>query len=158
MRYQIKERGWTLGDTYAIRDAAGAVALQVHGKVFSWGDDLTLTDATGREVARIKQRLMTLMPTYEIHKGGQLFAELRREFSWFEKTFTLDVPGPNDYTVKGSFWQHEYTFTRGGRVVATVAKRYFQWRDTYGVDIAAGEDAVSILATVIVIDLMAEKK
>ena len=56
--------------------------------------------------------------------GWQLFAEVIKEFSWFSKTLTLDVPGPNDYVIDGSFWQNHYEFTRSGRVVAKVAKEY----------------------------------
>ena len=33
------------------------------------------------------------------------FAEVIKEFSWFKSKFTLDVPGPNDYTIGGSFWE-----------------------------------------------------
>jgi uncharacterized protein YxjI len=47
---------------------------------------------------------------------------------------------------------HEYTFRRGGRVVATVSMRWFSFSDTYGIDVADGEDAVLILASAVVID------
>jgi len=48
----------------------------------------------------------------------------------------------------------EYTFTRCGKVVATVSKQWFAWTDTYGVDIADGEDDVLILASTVVIDMV----
>ena len=83
-----------------------------------------------------------------------MFAEVIKEWTWFNKKFTLDVPGPNDYTIQGSFWDHEFTFERAGRIVATVSKKYWSWTDTYGVDIQDGEDEESILATCIVIDLV----
>ena len=69
-------------------------------------------------------------------------------------TFTLDVPGPNDYTVAGSFWDHEYRFERSGREVALVSKALWSWSEYYGVEIEEGEDDLSILATCIVIDLV----
>jgi hypothetical protein len=43
----------------------------------------------------------------------------------------------------------------GGRVVAEVSKKWFAFTDTYGVDIADGEDAVLILASTVVIDMIA---
>jgi uncharacterized protein YxjI len=49
----------------------------------------------------------------------------------------------------------EYTFTRSGGQVAEVSKRWFAFSDTYGVDIADGEDDVLILASAVVIDLVA---
>jgi len=37
--------------------------------------------------------------------------------------------------------------------VATVSKQWFTFTDTYGVDVAAGEDDVLILASSVVIDM-----
>jgi len=68
--------------------------------------------------------------------------------------FTLDVPGPNDYEIDGSFWQHEFEFKRSGRSVATVSKSYWDWTDSYGVNIVGGEDDVAILTIVALLDLM----
>ena len=67
--------------------------------------------------------------------------------------FVVDVPGPNDYKVEGSFWKHDYTFERKGKgLVATINKEMYSWTDSYGIKIVDGEDDISILATCIVID------
>ena len=58
----------------------------------------------------------------------------------------------------GSFWAHEYDFTRSGRTVATVSKKRWSWTDSYGIDIIDNEDDVSILCTVVVIDLVCHDK
>ena len=152
MRYQIKEKFWALGDDFYITDAHGQRAFFVDGAAFSWGSKLSFQDMQGNELAYIAQKLLTFMPKYSIYRNGQLFAEVKKEFTWFRKQFTLDVPGPNDYTIDGSFWDHEYVFTRGGRTVARVSRSFFSLTHTYGVDIVDGEDDVSILATCIVID------
>ena len=82
----------------------------------------------------------------------QLFAEVVKEHSWFKQKFLLDVPGPNDYEIEGSFWMHEFEFTRHGKTVARVQKKVWDWRDSYGVEIDDGEDEVAILCACIVID------
>ena len=152
MVYSIKEKFWSWGDKFSITDRAGNLAYYVDGKAFSWGNKLSFQDSQGRELAFIRQKLLSLKPRYEILVGGKPFAEVVKEWSWFKKRFTLDVPGPNDYSIEGSFWEHEFTFERGGRQVARVSKNYWGWRDRYGVDVVDGEDAVSILCTCIVID------
>ena len=73
-------------------------------------------------------------------------------------TTTIDVPGPNDYTISGSFWEHEYAFERGGAIVAHVSKELSSWTDTYGIDVVDGEDDVAILATCVVIDLVCHEE
>jgi uncharacterized protein YxjI len=62
------------------------------------------------------------------------------------------VPGPNDYAIDGSFWRHDYSFQRAGRLVAQVSKALWSWTDSYGIEVAGEEDDVSILCAAIVID------
>lgn len=152
MRYVIKEKFWSWGDDFFIQDANQNNVFFVDGIAFSWGNKLSFQDLQGNELAFISQKLLSWKPRYQIFRNGQMFAEVIKEFSWFTKEFTLDVPGPNDYSISGSFWQHEYAFTRGGRRVASVSKSYFSWTDTYGIDIIDGEDDISILCAAIVID------
>ncbi|MEM9586120.1 MAG: LURP-one-related family protein [Planctomycetota bacterium] len=154
--YQIKEKMFTLGSQYVIRDADGEPLYHVQGKVFSWGDSLSFQDNAGSELATIEQKLLSWKPRYRIYRSGELYAEVVKEWTWINRKFTLDVPGPNDYTIDGDFWNHEYTFRRGGRVVAHVSKAFWSWADTYGVQTIDGEDDQAILVTCIVIDLVCD--
>ena len=106
----------------------------------------------GVELAFISQKMLSFLPRYEIYREGELFATLAKEFSWFKKKFSLDVPGPNDYEITGSFWLHDYEFKRRGAVVAVVSKAVWTWSDTYGVDIADGEPEIPILCAALAID------
>ncbi|MDE0865600.1 MAG: LURP-one-related family protein [Rubripirellula sp.] len=152
MIYRIKEKFWSLGDTFYITDENGVECFVVKGKAFSWGNKLSFQDVAGNELAQIRQKLMVFKPRYQIFVGDELFAEVTKEFSWLTKKFLLDVPGPNDYSIDGSFWKHDYTFTRKSGCVATVSKNVWGWTDSYGVQIVEGEDAVSILCACIVVD------
>lgn len=154
MRYIMRQKFWSWGDDFTIKDENEQDVFLVDGAAFSWGDNLSVQDMDGNQLAHISQALFTLMPRYEIFRNGEKFAEVIKEFSWFNSSFTLDVPGPNDYSITGSFWQHEYEFQRKGQTVARVSKRYFSWTDTYGIDVVDGEDVLAILSTCIVIDLI----
>lgn len=152
MIYKIREKFWSWGSKFSITDEQEEPIYYVHGKAFSWGSKLSFQDIDGQELAFIDQKLLSWKPRYIIIRDGQPFAELVKEWSWFKKKFTLDVPGPNDYTIDGSFWDHEFVFTRAGQTVATVSKAIWGWTDSYGVDIVAEEDDVSILCACIAID------
>lgn len=152
MLYKINEKFWSWADEFAITDEAGNECFFVYGKAFSWGDNLSFQDSNKREVAYIEQELFSWKPRYRILKNGEFFAEIVKEWTWFNKEFTLDVPGPNDYTIEGSFWNHEFVFTRGGETVANVSKNLWGWTHEYGVDIVDGEDDIAILCSCIVID------
>lgn len=150
----MKEKLWAFGDDFRIQDSEGKDVYFVDGKGFSFGKKLSFQDLTGKELAFIDQKLFSFKSTYEIFRDGQLFAEVIKEISLFKSKFTVDVPGPNDYMVKGNFMNFEYEFERSGRSVARVSKEFFAWGDTYGIDIIPNEDDITILATAVVIDLV----
>lgn len=153
MRYLMKQKLFSWGDDFTIKDDAGRDVYFVDGKGFSLGSQLSFQDMQGNELAFIKQKLLSWGPTYEIARNGEIVAVVKKElFSFIHHRFTVDVPGPDDLEAEGSFTDHEYTFQRGGSVVATVSMRWFSWTDTYGVEIADDEDPVLILASAVVID------
>lgn len=150
----MKEKAFSFTQDYQVMNPNKEVEFVIKGKPFSWGNKLSFRDTSGRELALIDQKMSFLKPSYQIIINGNVFAEVIKEFSWFNKKFTLDVPGPNDYEIDGSFWNYDYRFHRGGKVVAEVSKKHFSWTDTYGIEIDDDEDYLSILCTVIVIDLV----
>jgi uncharacterized protein YxjI len=150
----MRQKLFAWGDDFLIRDESGRDAFFVDGKVFSLGHQLSFQDLQGNELAFIHQRLLAWGPTYEIYGQGQLRAVVKKAiFTCFRCTFSVDVPGPDDLEARGDFTDYEYQFERCGRTVAVVSKRWFSWVDTYGVDIAEGEDDLLILASTVVIDL-----
>jgi uncharacterized protein YxjI len=154
MRYVLKQKLWSWGDDFTIKNEAGADVFFVDGRAFSLGKKLSFQDLNGNELAFIRQKLLSWGPTYEITRAGELAAVVKKHlFTFFRCKFTVDVPGPDDLEASGDFLDHEYAFKRGGRTVAQVSKRWFTWTDTYGVDIAEGEDDLLILASTVVIDM-----
>ena len=163
MQYLMRQKWLSLGDDFAIQTPDGREAFYVDGRAFSFGDKLSFQDMAGHELAFIRQKLLAWGPTYELERNGQLVAVVKQKlWTLFRNRFTVDVdadgPSPTDLEVQGDFWQHEYTFTRANQPVATVSKRYFSWTDTYGVDIAPGEDDVLILACTVIVDMATQKK
>ena len=159
MRYVIRERLFRLGEDSDITDESGQRVFQVDGKVLSLRDLLIVRDPAGNEVARVHRKLIALRPTYEITVGGQEVAEVRKKFfTPFGDRFTIDLPGPDDLEMVGNLLDHEFTIRRGDQTVATVSKQWFSLRDTYGVEIAPGEDTVLVLASVLALDLAQDRE
>jgi len=155
MRYVMRQKLFSWGDDFVIKDETGREVFFVDGKAFSIGNQLAFQDMNGNELAYISQKLLAWGPTYEITSGGQLVAVVKKHlFTLLRVQFTVDVPGPDDLEANGSFLDHEYDFTRGGNIVASVSKRWFTWADTYGVDVVTGEDDILILAATVVIDMV----
>jgi uncharacterized protein YxjI len=150
----MRQRLFSWGDDFFIKDENGQDLFFVDGKALSFGDQLSFQDLSGNELALIKQRLLSWGPTYEIYRADQLYAVVKKElFTFFKCKFMVDVPGPDDLEAEGDFLDHEYVFNRDGSPVAAVSKQWFSWSDTYGVDIEDGEDDIVILASTVVIDM-----
>jgi uncharacterized protein YxjI len=156
MRFTMRQDLIALGDDFTIKDADGREVYKVDGKAFTIvREKLSFQDIEGKELAFIRERMISLTDSFEILRDGKLAAVVKKDFfNVFRCGFTVDVPGPDDLEATGNLLEHEYIFKRGNREVASVSKRWFTLRDTYGIDIDDGEDPVLILAAAVVIDLV----
>lgn len=153
MRYVMRQKVFSLGDDYVIRDENGCDAFVVAGKVFALGNHLAFNDMTGNKLASIDQESPWGL-TYDIRKGDQLWAVVHKKmFTFFNCQFTVNEVGQDDVLAAGNFTDHEYMFTRGGTPIARVSKQWFQFSDTYGVEVDQQGDDILILASTVVIDL-----
>ncbi len=151
----MKQKLFSWGDDFTIKNESGEDIFFVDGRAFSIGNKLSFQDMKKHELAFIRQKLLSWGPTYEITRNGELAAVVKKHlFALLRCSFTVDVPGPDDLEAQGSFLDMEYTFTRADQVVAEVSKRWFSFTDTYGVDIREGEDDVLILARTVVINMV----
>ncbi len=93
MRYVMKEKILAWGDDFTIRDESGNEVFYVDGKIFSFGDKLSFRDVrTKQELAVIDQKMLAIGPTYEIYRGGQVAAVVKKQlFTFFRTKFSVDV-------------------------------------------------------------------
>ena len=68
--------------------------------------------------------------------------------------WTVKVKEGPDLEVQGNILDHEFTIGEGRDKVAEVSRKWFRVRDTYGVEIEAGQDPALILAVTVCIDQM----
>lgn len=154
MRYQIRQKIISWGDDFTIKDESGEDRYYVDGKAISIGDKLSLQDMNGTELAAIEQKVLSFGKTYRILRDGKAVGTVRKKkFTLFRDVFEVEDSAAGDLDAEGDYFDHEYRFTRDGRQVASVSKKLFSLSDSYGVEIADGEDDVLILAVVVVIDL-----
>jgi uncharacterized protein YxjI len=159
VRYIIREKLLHLGEDSVITDESGRPVYQVEGKIFSLQHTLVMRDMAGNEVATIRQHVISIPPTWEITRGGQELAEVRKKlFTFLGDRFTVDIPGPDDLEVQGNIFEHEFSITRGGLAAATVSKQWISLTATYGVEIAPGQDDALILACVLILDLAEDEE
>ena len=155
MRYMLRQKMFSLGDKFTIKNEAGGDVFFAKGRIFSLGHKLSFQDMQGAELAFIKQKMLTFSATYEISRENEMGAVLRKRlFTLVRDTFDVALDDGGEWLVKGSFTDYEYAISRNDQEIARASKRWFTMTDTYGVDIADGEDDVLILACVLAVDLI----
>ena len=155
-RYRMRQRLFSIGEDFVIEDDRGRPVFRVDGKVLRIRETFVLEDMQGNEVVTIRQKLLALRESMTIARGGSVIATIRK--AWitpFRDKFVVDVGGGGDMVAQGDILDHEYEIRRGSERVATVSKHWFAFTDTYGIEIAPGEDDALILAIAVAIDEMA---
>ena len=153
MKLYIKEKVFTWGDQFTVKDEDGNDQYVVEGEVFSWGKKLHVYDMTGREVAFIKQEVWSFLPRYYVFCGDRQVAEIQKEFTFFFPKYRIDGLG---WEIDGSFMAHEYEITQSGRTIVSISKEWMTWGDSYELNITNPSDEIVALAVVLTIDCVME--
>ena len=151
MVFQVKQKLFSLGDKFTIRDRDGLDCFQVQGKVLSLGAKLSFQDMMGHELYYIEQQLLRLLAEYRIYQNGNVLASCQQKFSLLGSKFEISSQ-KGHYTIVGQPLNYNYEILKDGQRVAIINKQFFSFSDTYGVEIEATEEEAFILSLVIVID------
>lgn len=153
MRYQVRQKIFSIGDKFTIRDESMNDIYMVKRQILSFGKKLRIYDMAENELCYIEQRLFRLLPEYDIYLEGQHVAGVRKKFAIFKNDFIIDS-SLGQYYADGNIFAHEFAIYKDGVPVAHVSKKFFSLTDTYGVDIDDSENQLLLLALVIVIDMV----
>lgn len=155
MRYQMREEMFAIGDDYWIEADGGQPAFKVDGKTLRIRNTFVLETPAGDEVFTIQKKLLSVRETMEIERNGEAVATVKKALMTpLRDRFSIGVEDGEDMEARGNIVEHEYEIERGGDKVARVSKRWFRMRDTYGIEIAEGQDDALILAVMVCIDQM----
>lgn len=149
MKLYIKQKVFSWGDKFTVKDEYGYDKYIVEGEIFTWGRKLHVYDMVGNEVAFIKQEVWSFLPRYYVFCGNQQVAEIVKEFTFFFPKYRVEGLGWN---IEGSFMAHDYVINRGSQTIVSISKEWMTWGDSYELDIRNPEDEIVALAVVLTID------
>ena len=158
-RYQMRQRMIAIGDDYVIENDRGERMFRLDGKALRIRKTILFEDMNGHELCKIQERMLRIRDSMEIEgpDGGRIAVVHKAMIAPFRERWAVDLEDRPDLRVQGNIVDHEYTIERDGATVAEVSKRWFRVRDTYGVEVAPGENDVLVLAVTAVIDTMAHR-
>jgi uncharacterized protein YxjI len=152
----MRQKLISLGEDFTIEDEAGNRAYEVDGKVMTLRETFELKDPQGNVVATIRGKLVSLRSKMDVLRDGEVIATITKAlFAPLRSKFKVEMAQGDDLRIDGSILDHEYTLRRGDDVIGQVSKRWFTFRDTYGIDVVPGEDEALVLAIAVALDEMA---
>jgi uncharacterized protein YxjI len=153
MRYQVKEKVFSIGNDFWVTDEQGGKAFLVDGKVMHIRQTLELKDPSGAVVATIRKKLVAIRETMEIERDGAPAATVHKVLvSPLHHRYVIDMAGGGQLEAVGNLVDKEFQIRGDGQVVAQVSRAWFRVRDTYGVDVAPGQDDAFMIAVAVCLD------
>ena len=148
---------FAVGDDFWIENEEGERAFKVDGKALRVRDTLVLEDvSSGGELYQIQEKKLAIRDKMEIERGGATVATVKKALiTPLRDRFSIEVEGGEDMEAKGNIVDHEFEIDGAASKVAEVSKRWFRIRDSYGVEMAPGQNDALMLAVTVCIDQMA---
>ena len=156
-RYKIHQNLISIGDDFWIENGEGKRVFKVDGKVLRIRKTLEFEDAHGNKLAQIQQRLLAIRDTMAVQDmhGNEIAVIKKALIAPLREHWSVDVKNGKDLEVQGDILAHEYSIKQDNNKVAEVSKKWLSLTDTYGVEVATGQNDILILAVAIAIDMMA---
>ena len=106
--------------------------FQMREKLLSIGDDFWIEDSHGQRAYKVNGKAVRIRDTFVLEdaSGNEVARIQERKLSVRDKV----------------------AIERGGDTVATISKKWFRVRESYGVEVAGGEDVPLLLAITVAID------
>ncbi|HEY0717067.1 MAG TPA: LURP-one-related family protein [Streptosporangiaceae bacterium] len=152
-RYLVREKMFAIGDDFWITDAGGNRVFLVDGKALRLRQTFELKDTSGAVLATVRKKLVAVRDTMEIEHDGQVVATVRKALiSPLHHRSGIELADGSQLEAVGNIYDKEFDIQASGRVVAHISRSWFRMRDTYGVEIAPGENDALLLAIAVCLD------
>ncbi len=156
--FKLRQRLLAIGDDFDITDANGVAVYKVDDRMLRVRQTWVIETLDGREAITVRRKLIAVRKTAQLLRDGDVVATIRKALiAPLRDTFMIDLEAGGELEAKGNILDHEYTISRDGSDIAQVSKRWFTIRDTYGIDIAEGEDVEVMLGIAVAIDDLAHE-
>lgn len=150
MRLFIKQKVFSWGDKFTIKDEQGKDCYYVEGEVFSMRHKLHVYNTQSTEVVYIHQKVFSFRPRFFINiEGAAEELELVKRFTFFRQEYYI---ANSSYILEGDFSAHHYKLTFNDRVIMSVNKEWFTWGDSYVLDIEDSADILMCIGIMLAVD------
>ena len=150
MKLIFKQKMFSWFDSYNVYDENNNLVYEVKGQL-AWGHVVKIFDRNGKEVGKVDEKVISLVPKFEIFENGKKIGYIKRKLiSVFGPSYDIDFKG---WKAEGNILEWNYRIKdEHNNTIAKVSKEFLHLTDTYSLDIANSHDALHVLMFVIAID------
>lgn len=159
--YLVIQAFFSWGPKYTIYNVTGQQMGEIRGKIISWGGEFDFFDTYGNHVAKVKGNPTIIGfqdKTFDIYDHvGAFRGAIKGKYGFLKRTWELYnhqgqlIGLPNEQIWLKTNWQ---AVDPHGRLLLTVDKKWFTWRDQFRVVVSEIIDPLIALAYAVAIDYM----
>jgi len=133
-------------EKFTVTDETQNMRYEVVGKILTVGRKATITNTLGTEVARIEEKIVALMPKYELIIGKEVVATIQQKVAVANQKYKVTCKGVE---VKGDLMNLNFTIMRNGESIGAIKRKVFASLESFEVDIY--DDSCELLVTTLVL-------
>lgn len=154
----LNQKMFTWREQFNVYDSFQNVKYSIKGEFTSIKHHLHIYDVTGKEIAFVKEKLMTLRPSamlenhptdFELEIGGKKVGKLRSKWSVGKRKYILN----NGWNIEGNVTGWKYKIMSKDKIIAVISCKPLYWGDTYLITFSEEENELLILMIVLAIDI-----
>lgn len=147
LRYVMKDKGLSSTEGYVFLDESDQQRYRADGRNWTVSKEYSFKGADGAELFHLKQKLISLSPTYTMQRNGGHFATIRKSGS----KYSIYLSDQTRITAQQQKGGTAFMFSRENQPIANVTRKLVSLAENCVVEVEAEEDAEMILAGMVAI-------
>ncbi len=146
MKLYINEKLFSIHRRFYVKDEYDRDVFEISSEFLTIGDKTTVKDMMGNTVAYIEQRILHLMPHYDIYIDGQLVCNIAKKIRLLANDYELS----NGYTISGGVMALDFTiYDEYRKQLGSITRKLFSIGDKYTIEIYDEEKLPIVLAIIV---------
>lgn len=152
MKLYLKEKVFTVLDNFYVKDEYGKNKYEIK-RIFepAIGLKLHIYDDKGKELAYIKEKVVSIKPKFRIYVDGKHTATITKRIVSLRPKYEVEELG---WKIKGNLIEHDYKIIGKDGDVMKIHKGILTLRDTFVMEFEDDSHIPEVLAVVLAIDHM----
>ena len=145
----MKQKLFSMSGKFTVKDADQQDVYRITGSFMKVPKTYTIEDEYNAEVATITKKTFSFLPAFSVEVAGREEVLIKKQMTFLKARYSIEAA---DIDVRGNWWDMDFEVLQQGEIVGIVEKKWFQWGDSYRIQILKNEMETLLVALVVAID------